>query len=578
MPDSISRTQRTERFDLNALYETSRLLSASLDLEFVLNNLLLTAMSKLLVTRGAAFLFDPLHQAYRLASAKGIVDFDPDLLVHLDDMPTDRILQGEEVPQPLACHRIELVLPVRYGHREIGLIALSKNAIRQPFEKAELEFIQSLVNMSSAAVHNSLMVEELQQANRDLDGKVQQLNTLFDLSQEFNATVDRERLVKTLSFALMGQMLVGKYLFLLRRTVTVNGVPDGEELNVITSRGIQDAVLEREVVSELCGRTELLMLDGEVAPEWEGLKRRGLSVVIPLLQQGEPCGMLCLGPKLTGQPYGPDDIEFLYSLGNLALVSIQNSYLVEEQIERERLEEEMRLARSIQEKLLPQQLPELAGVDVATLALPSRLVGGDYFDVVKLEGPRMLVAVGDVTGKGVPASLLMANLQACLHMLLPMDLSLAEAAQHINRVICDNTTSDKFITFFFGFYNAELRSLTYVNAGHNPPMLVRADGTLELLETGGLLLGVMRGLPYEQGTVNLSPGDVLVLFTDGVTEAMSLENAEYGEERLEQVLVAHRHEPAHAILDTVYHDIRQFTSNRPMLSDDLTMVVLKMTE
>jgi len=579
MPDISSHVQRTERFDLNALYETSRLLSASLDLEFVLNNLLLTAMSKLLVTRGAAFLFDPLEQAYRAASVKGMQGLKRGDLVRMSEIRTDHVLEREAVPEALAAYRIVLVIPVRYGHREIGLIALGKKATSQPFQKSELDFIQSLVNMSSAAVHNSLMVEELQQANRDLDTKIQQLNTLFDLSQEFNATLDRDRLAKTLSFALMGQMLVSKYLFLLRRTNTVGGIPDGVELHSIASRGIKDPQLEQELVAELCGRKELLLLDGDdgMSPVWQHLKRRGLSVVVPLLQQGEPCGILCLGPKMTGQPYGPDDIEFLYSLGNLALVSIQNSYLVEEQIEKEKLEEEMRLARSIQEKLLPQEMPTLPGIEVATLALPSRMVGGDYLDVATLDGDRLLVAIADVTGKGMPASLLMANLQACLHVLFPMDITLEEATMHINRVICENTTHDKFITFFWGIYNTEDRTLQYVNAGHNPPMLVRANGDVELLEKGGLLLGVMKGLPYERGIVALAPGDLLVLYTDGVTEAMSLDSEEYGEKRLEQVLLAHREQSAHAVVDAAYHDIRKFTSYSPVLSDDLTMVVVKIT-
>jgi sigma-B regulation protein RsbU (phosphoserine phosphatase) len=235
----------------------------------------------------------------------------------------------------------------------------------------------------------------------------------------------------------------------------------------------------------------------------------------------------------------------------------------------------MRLARQIQEKLQPQDIPRFEGLDIATVAIPSRHVAGDYFDVVRLASGRLLLAIADVTGKGVPASLLMSNLQACLHVMLPMEVSLEEATGHINRVICENTTYDKFITFVQGIYDPNTRTFRYVNAGHNPPMLLRADGTFELLETGGVLLGVMKGLPYESGTVTLGPGDVLALFTDGVTEAMSPTEEEYGEPRLEAALRAHQSDTAQGLLDAVLADIRTFTEHVPVLSDDLTMIVVK---
>ncbi len=582
MPDTTTAARR-ERFDLRALYETSRLLSSSLDLEFVLNNLLLTAMSKLLVTRGAALLFDPLEDTYRAAAVKGLAGLQPGDEVHVGEIPTDRLLHAGEIPESLAALNVELVLPVAFARRRIGLIGLGKKATGQSFESQELEFIQSLVNMSSSAVHNSLIVEELKQANRDLDGKIQQLNTLFDLSQEFNATVERDRLVKLFSFALMGQMLVGKHLFLLRRRAGEEGTDaagGGEALpafEVISHKGVPEPDLEPALVQRLCKLDDLVLLEDEAhgAKAWGGLRRRGLVLALPLKQHGETCGVLCLGSKMTGQRYQPDEVEFLYSLGNLALVSIQNSYLVEEQIEKERLEKEVRLARQIQERLLPQEIPTLPGVEVAALALPSREVGGDYLDVLRLDDHRLLVAIADVTGKGVPAAMLMSNVQACLHTLAPMDLTLEAATAHINRVICENTDFDKFITFFHGIYDANERSFHYVNAGHNPPMLVRTDGEVELLETGGLLLGVMKNMPYERGVVTLRPGDVLALFTDGVTEAMSPEEEEYEEPRLEACLKAHHHRSAQDVLDAVQDDVRRFTGDVPILSDDRTMVVLK---
>lgn len=576
MSEVKSDTRKTDRFDLRALYETSQLLSSSLDLEFILNNLLLTAMSKLLVTRGEALLFDPVADAYQVAASKGISDLKPGQLIKMKNVSMDGLMKDGDVPAELAEHGIVLAFPVVFGHREIGLLGLGSKFTRQPFEEQELEFMLSLVNMSSAAIHNSLMVEELKQANLDLDGKVQQLNTLFDLSQEFNATVDRERLVKLLSFALMGQMLVQKHLFLLKSpdSGAENDADDG--VNIVAAKGLSKSDLSKATVGSLCALREMLLLDGEEIPEeWRELNKAGIILVLPIAQTGDKCAMLCLGRKMTGKDYQPDEIEFLYALGNLAFVSIQNSYLVEHQIEKERLEEEMRLAREIQERLQPQSFPEIEGLETASLAIPSRHVAGDYFDAIKLGNRRLLVAIADVTGKGVPASLLMSNLQACLHVLIPMDVSLEEAAVHMNRVICENTDFDKFITYFHGIYNSVEKTFGYVNAGHNPATLVRANGDIELLETGGLLLGVMPDAVYERGEVPMGTGDVLAIFTDGVTEAMSPDEEEYGEERLEALLKESRHLSAKEILDTVHDDIREFTCHAPVLSDDLTIIILK---
>ncbi|GMQ81455.1 MAG: hypothetical protein BMS9Abin05_0887 [Rhodothermia bacterium] len=577
MAESSTDTRKTDRFDLRALYETSQLLSSSLDLEFVLSNLLLTAMSKLLVTRGSAFVFDPVMDSYKIAASKGISDLKKGEFFSVSGVNMEELMTGDDVPDELAAHGIALVFPVAFGHREIGLIGLGPKFTQQPFGEQELEFMLSLVNMSSSAVHNSLMVEELRQANRDLDGKVQQLNTLFDLSQEFNATVDRDRLVKLLTFALMGQMLVQKHVFLLRtQDGAESEIVEGTNIHVVTAKGVKRSVLSQRVIGSLCALQEMLLIDDEEVPEeWQSLKDAGIALILPIKQKGETCAMLCLGKKMTGQEYQLDEIEFLYALGNLAFVSLQNSYLVDQQIEKERLEEEMRLAREIQERLQPSEIPGLASLQTASMALPSRHVAGDYFDAIKLGKHKLLFAIADVTGKGMPASLLMSNLQACLRVLVPMDVSLEEAAAHINRVISENTGFDKFITYVHGIYDEETKVFDYVNAGHNPPTLVRANGDIELLETGGLLLGVMADAVYERGSVTLMTGDVLTLFTDGVTEAMSPEEEEYGEERLEKLLQDSRHLTAAEILNAVREDIRLFTEDAPVLSDDVTMIVIK---
>ena len=566
------------RHDLRVLYETSQLLSSSLDLDRILSNLLLTAMSRLFVTKGVALIYDTGQSDYRVLSVKGIQGMQAGSHLVLGDLGSDILREKEQIPLELAQRGIVMVLPFLFGERKIGLIGLGAKATGQELDAREMEFVVSLVNMSSTSVQNALMVEQLQQANRDLDGKIQQLNTLFELSQEFNSKIDRPYLVKLLSFALMGQMLVSKHLFVLKPKTQIDD--SGEtSFQIVSSQGIDLAVCEASLLSRFTELSrEVQLHDDNCPPEWKALCDQGLALLMPVRHQAETQAVLCLGAKMTGAPYQKDDFELLNALGNLAFVSIQNTYLVEEQIEKERLEEEMRLARDIQERLLPASVPSYASLDIAALALPSRHVGGDYYDLVAQQSGSLLVAIADVTGKGVPAALLMANLQACLHTMVPMDLTMEEFIGHMNRVICNNTSFDKFITAFTGLYHPEERRFEYVNAGHNPPMLLRTSGEIELLEAGGLLLGVFEEAPYERGIVHLEPGDVLAIFTDGVTEAMSPGGEEFHEDRLEVALRAHRNESAQGILNAVRNEIFEFAGRSTQLSDDLTMIVLKETD
>ena len=578
MADLPASLQRRERFDLKALYDTSHLLSSSLDQDFVLDSLLFTGMSKLLVSRGAVLLYDPVEGAYRVAAVKGIKDLNRNDLLVIDELPPSS--KQVEVPASLAEFRLHLLLPIVFGNHDLGYLALGSKATGGEFTMSELAFIKSLINISSPAVHNSIMVEELKQANLDLAAKIQELDTLFDLSQEFNSTMDRDRLVRLLSLSLMGQLLVRQHLFLLKPIdddpATQTAPHEGFE--VVAAQGVDTDLLTDSLRKRLCSIDGIQLLDDPLSDEsktWADLRELGIVLILPLNQQKRLCGVLCLGPKMTGQPYQPDDVEFLQSLGNLALVSIRNTYLMEEQVEKRRMENEMLIARDIQKRLLPQSIPSLAELDIAAEAQPSRLVGGDYFEVRELDGNRVLAAVADVSGKGMPAALLMANVQACLHVLFPMEMSLDEAVGRINRVICENTDPDRFITFFAGIFDISNRTLRYVNAGHNPPYLVRAEGCVETLETGGLLLGVFSGAPYEVGTVELGPQDVVVLFTDGVTESLNPDQEEFGEDRLVECLIRNRGRSSREILEAIRTEVERFTGPRLSLDDDLTMVVVK---
>lgn len=195
-------------------------------------------------------------------------------------------------------------------------------------------------------------------------------------------------------------------------------------------------------------------------------------------------------------------------------------------------EEELNRAREIQQMLLPNTLPQLAGVQVAGAWQPARAVGGDYFDVIKLDDKRLGLCIGDVAGKGITAALLMANLQASFRALATPETTPAAVCSRLNAFLCANVAPGKFVTFFYAVLDSENRTLTYENAGHCPALLVRSDGTHELLSGQGAVLGVIPDWPYRDSVINLNAGDKLLLYTDGITEAEDPQLEEFGEDRL----------------------------------------------
>lgn len=268
--------------------------------------------------------------------------------------------------------------------------------------------------------------------------------------------------------------------------------------------------------------------------------------------------------------------------GILALVVGFVTYTYEQmrnQIEREarergKLENEMRIARDIQTELLPKTFPKIEGIDIFGFSVPARHVGGDCFDVIRIDDHRIAVTIGDVSGKGTPAAILMANVQAAVRVLSESGVRAAFLIDRVNKLVHGYTEESTFITFFYAVLDTRTRELVYVNAGHNPPCVLRSDGAREYLETGGLVIGIVPAAEYAAGRATLAPGDSLVLFTDGITEATNPNDEMYGDERLEDLLVLHRHAPARDIEERVYTSIKDFTAGAAQ-TDDLTMVIVK---
>jgi sigma-B regulation protein RsbU (phosphoserine phosphatase) len=376
--------------------------------------------------------------------------------------------------------------------------------------------------------------------------------------------VDREEIARTFKFAMLGQMLIRTFFFVL-------DIEDKK--SIVASSGLKEKPSKKELNTLFELEDVFYCEENHDCPF---LDKNNIRLVIALYFQNEKIGVVGVGAPANNESYGKEQVDFLQSLGNLALLTIQKTLLLEEQVEKKRMEEELNLAKTIQQGLLPSPIPKIKGFDLKATNISSRQVGGDYFDIVETPDGGSILAIADVTGKGVPASLLMANLQSMLHALAPIDITLAEATGSINNIIYENTPPDKFITFFWGKVSADGKKFDYVNAGHNNPLLFREGNNKPIeLDKGGVILGAMPSIaPYESASVEFQPGDVLVLYTDGVTEAMNPQNTEeYEEDRLIACLEKNLKKPSQDIMDAVIEDITDFSDG--VQYDDITLMVLK---
>jgi sigma-B regulation protein RsbU (phosphoserine phosphatase) len=260
-------------------------------------------------------------------------------------------------------------------------------------------------------------------------------------------------------------------------------------------------------------------------------------LLVPVTRRSEMLGFLTLGPKISEAPYSAADIQLLQSVASQTGFAIENSRLSSaiavETAQREVMNRELAIAREVQERLFPQEYPSIPGVELVGVCRPAREVGGDYYDFFTLPQGVLALAIGDVSGKGIPASLLMAGLQASLRgQTLAGAADIDRLIANVNSLVYAASSVNRYATFFYAQYQPDRRLLTYVNAGHNPPILLHANSDVERLEAGGPPVGLLPRASYEGASVEVKTGDLLLLFTDGISEAMNAADEEWGEERM----------------------------------------------
>jgi sigma-B regulation protein RsbU (phosphoserine phosphatase) len=528
---------------LQALLESAKLLSSSLALHDLLAHLLRTVMGRLLVSK--AVIAVDLDGWMRVAQARGL----------------PALAQGDLFTEDLGrAVKLQHFFPIGQTDQPIGILALGRPA-RGFLEPEEEDFLKALLGLAASSIANAQAHESTVRSNEKLEQKVQELRALIDLVRGVSASLEPDDIAQMLILTLAGRWIISKHGLVTWKA----GHPE-----ILRQKGL-------DLHFFLAGKDRWSQLAEPILAPAETPLPAG-SLLLPLRSSAETFGMVVLGPRLNKQPYTEADLEFGGGLVAQAAVSFDNAWHFRDTLVRQQMEKEVALAASIQRDLFPAVLPQLTGCDIAARNRQAKLVGGDYYDVLPIQGRDLglphLLCVVDISGKGIFAALLMANIQATLRALLSHRQSLSSVAGQANNLLHATTPANRYATAFLAQFDPVTGACQWVNCGHNDGLVLRKSGEVELMPCSGLALGLFPRMTYEEQTFQLHSGDLLAIYSDGVTEANNLTEQEFSLERLIAVLKEHRDRPATQIVDTVFQEIDAFVGAAPQF-DDITLMVMK---
>ncbi len=545
---------------LEALLESAQLLHSSLNLEDLLRHLLRSVMGRLLVTK--AFIAVAHEDGMKLELVRGC------------KLKTGNAYRPDDAREA----GIDLILAIGEEANPTGLLGICKPSNRE-LDDEEIEFVQALLGMAASGIANARSHAEANRLNQALDQKVQDMQALIDLGRGLTSTYEPEEVAQLLMLTLSGRWMVRRYALIAWK----KGQPP-----VVRQKGMSlEALTDYDRYGYDPEKLDDALRPDQMPEGWvrDMIEAEQAKIVFPIKAGDDTTGgLVILGARPGDLPYAAADLEFGAGLVAQAAVAFENSWFFRLSVERKKVEQELELAASIQQNLFPGTLPKLANYDLAARNRPARQCGGDYYDLLPMgigyTDDQHLICVADVSGKGLPASLLMSNMQATLRALLGRLPCLTDLVTHTNALLYATTPSNKYVTAILLELDAATGKCRYVNAGHTDCLLLRADGEAVWLQSTGTPLGLMAPdivamlQPYEQREFELYPGDMVALFSDGVTEAQDEDENEFGEERTASFIRPIAHEPAAEIVEKVFNEVDRFAGAAPQY-DDITLMVIK---
>jgi sigma-B regulation protein RsbU (phosphoserine phosphatase) len=550
--------------NLESLIDLSARLNETHDIKFILNVALLTLMGKLTISNGCVFYSNESGKGFGMLINKGRCNLDGEVDFDLNEF---RQITGEnDFEQILFDNGLLYLIPVIYQGELNAVFAIGKRLTEEPIGDTERHYINLVASITANSLEVAKEQNRLIAIKNELEFRNLTLTTLFEITNDFSSFLSGEQILKLLSYRVMGQLMINKF--------AIYRVGSSKTLELVLNRcdneihsGYYDRLMELD-------KTE--SRDSLSGTPLESLfAANDLEVISPMKVQGEIKGFLFIGKRMSGEKYSQENLSFIESLGNIAISAMENKRLFSEELEKKKLEGELALALDIQRGFLPSVLPELSNYELAGISEPSRHVAGDYFDFIKVDKDCLIIVMADVSGKGVAASLIMANIQAALKVLVDSNLSHLDIIKKLNEVVYQNTGADKFVTFFIGFLDLNNNKLEYINAGHNPPIIINSGKDIMRLEKGGLPLGIfVDEYDYDEGSYDIVPSDTIVFFTDGVTEAQNSRGKEFGEDRLIELLGKNLSMSSQVIINGIVEAVKDFSDSKN-LYDDITVSVVK---
>ncbi|TYB31627.1 MAG: PP2C family protein-serine/threonine phosphatase [Candidatus Mcinerneyibacterium aminivorans] len=457
-------------------------------------------------------------------------------------------------------YNYDFVIKLRKNtYEEIDLYINKKLQLEQEETKKDFEILRLMVS-------NVILYHSILSLSKSRLQKQKQVETLMEISRELIFLRKEKNIFNSFIFAVMGQVMISKVGIYLSE--------DERKFKLKHQKGFVNLPETLNLENKIDKVIDLTKK--ETREKYKNLKRlksQDVNIVVPMQYLQKTKGLAVLGYKMDKEHITKTDFDFLFSLATNVIFAVENSKLIQESIEKKRMEQELELATDIQRNILPKNLPEVRCWDVYGKNIPSREVGGDYFYVKKVQDKLCLV-IADVTGKSVPAALLVSTLHSAFSILTQNKIDLIRLVERLNYLIYNNTSMEQFITFFAGYIDIDNNEMRYINSGHNPPFVIYKDGTINDLSKGGRILGISENYECEEGFINIENISLLALYTDGITEATNNYGEEFGVSKLKKLILENQKQPAKEIIDILINNVNDFKSNET-IQDDMTLLITK---
>jgi len=528
--------------NLESLIDLCRKLISAEDDYYIYNTTLLSIIGKLVLSRAAILELTDGNAKVLITKGQAFDSYPPNVVTELNNLQVDEFILLDSATlgyyhYALALNLLDKKIVLLFGTKLNGL----------DLRHEEIKYAGLVGQIANIALNNIFNKNNLIQEKKQLDEQNFKLVNLLETTKELTTFKSKEEIVKLFSLTLMGQTLITKFKLLYETDNRIESLVD--RIEKYGDKTNEDLFYSYNSFNEdmVCA-FNLIFRD----------KKKGLLLID--CQTGE---------------IGNNKKLFIELLGNIIVSALENDRLIKEEIAKKTIENELNLALEIQKGLMPTKFPKHERFSVYGKSLPSRYVAGDYFDIISIDNNKLALVIADISGKGMPASLLMANFQAALRTLVSLNLPLIDIVIRLNNLVFENTTPDKFVTFFIATFDTKSLQLEYINAGHNRPLIINNNEIKEELNLGGPILGVFEDyVDYKIGKVQIGEEDTVLFYTDGATDIKNTKDLELGQEGFYEVARKVGEIDAESIIENLFTHFDDF-GDSSNLFDDITLMCLK---